>query len=195
MAITIRILKQVTVSPGGSFPDTITAEFAIQNDAVSSTWYRWTRGSIPGDTADVPAFLAAEGASRYTEAQAGGVTMTPNQVNTGNYAWEHWQYRDVFADASFRLEVGMLGLGTAPSAAVYRTMLNNALEELTPLAGTQFETHFGNKRASKGFGTTPSAPVGALTLAQCDVFDSFLREWLSARRSDVLWAKSIVGLV
>jgi hypothetical protein len=193
MAITIRILKQVTVSPGGSFPDTITAEFAIQNDAISSTWYKWTVGSIPAETADVPAFLAADGTTHYTNAQAAGVTMTNNQVNTGNYAWEHWQYRDVFADASFRLEVGMLGLGSAPLVGVYRTMLNNALSELTPLAGTQFETHFANKRASKGFGT--SGPVGSITLAQCDTFDSFMREWLSARRSDVLWAKSIVGLV
>jgi hypothetical protein len=192
MAITIRILKQVTVNPGPPLPASILAEFAIQNDAVSPTWYRWSRGGIPSNTSDVQAFLDAEGASLYTDAAAANVTMTPNQVNTGNYAWEHWQYRDVFADASFRLEVGMLGLGSTPLVGAYRTMLNNALNELTPLVGTQFETHFANKRASKGFGT--SGPVGSITLAQCDAFDSFMREWLSARRADVLWAKSIVGL-
>lgn len=192
MTITIRILKTANVpaNPFPPLPASITAEFAIQNDAVSSTWYKWTRGGIPPETSDVQAFLDTEGAALYVDAQAGGVTMTQAQVNQGNYSYQHWAHKDTIGAASFRLEAGMFTLGTSPTVGAFRTALTNTLTELAPLAGTDFETHFNNKRAAAGL----AGAVSGFSLAQCNQFDSLLREWLSARKSDVLWAKSIVGL-
>lgn len=190
MAITIRILNQTTTPPNPSGNTFISATFAIQNDAISGTWYKWSRSGIPSNTADVLAFLQAENGVLYTDAQAGGVTLTQAQVNASNYAWQHWDNRDTFAGASYTLEIGMFQLGTSPTVGAYRTMLNGVLTTLVPLVGTDFETHFNNKRASAGL----AGAVGGFSLTQCDQFDNLLRSWLSARRADVLWAKSIVGL-
>jgi hypothetical protein len=194
MAITIRILKQVTVSPGGSFPDTITAEFAIQNDAVSSTWYRWSRGGIPGNTADVPAFLAAEGASLYTDAAAGGVTMTADQVNAGVYAWQHFAYRDIFDIASYLLGQGGYDLATpptAPTTVAKRTMLSSvATYLLNNLGSTPFERSFINERSmAQATGT-----ISTMTDAQLATYRAFIGGWIGDRIDNANKAAKLLGL-
>jgi hypothetical protein len=118
------------------------------------------------------------------------VTMTQAEVNQGNYAYQHWAHRHTFADATYTLEQGMFTLGTSPTVGAFRTMLTGVLTTLAALSGTVFETHFNNLRAAKGL----SGAVSGFSLAQCAQFDAFLREWLSARKTDVLWAKTIAGL-
>lgn len=76
MTITITILKSTVVPGNPAFGtiDTQTADFAIQNDAVSTTWYRWAMGGIPSG-ADVQSTLDANGPSLYPPAQANNVVV------------------------------------------------------------------------------------------------------------------------
>jgi hypothetical protein len=188
--ITITILK-ISQIPGDTelnLPPTQAADFAIRNDAIAPTWYRWSRGGIT-QGADVQTFLDAEGASLYSEAVANSaLTMTQGQVNAGDFAWKHWANKDTFATAQYTYSVGMLG--GAATLAAYRIVLTNALTELAPLSGSQFDTEFTNERVALGV----NIAIGGMTLAQCQAFATLLDRWLSARRVDVLWAGSIVGL-
>lgn len=198
MAITIRILKQVTVSPGGSFPDTITAEFAIQNDAVNSTWYRWSRGGIPSNTADVQAFLDAEGASLYTEAAANNNQMTPDQVTDGVYAWQHYAYRDIFAHASTLIGEANFFNGnlappnaTNPTLAQTRTDLAAAQTYLGDnLAGTPFERSFYNER----FIAQVTGSIATKTAAECAAYLAWIRAWIGQRIDNADRAARQLGL-
>lgn len=73
MTITITILNIVQATPD-NLPASQTATFAIQNDAISQTWYRWSMGGIASG-ADVQAALNANAPSLYAEASANGVTI------------------------------------------------------------------------------------------------------------------------
>ena len=196
MTITIRLLN-VTNVPANIFPPlpaSISAQFAIRNDADTNLWYKLTRGGIPADTVDVQAFLDNESASLYADAKTGGVTMTQAEVNAGNYAYQHWAYRAVFASAHYQYTIGMLS--GAATLAAYRSVLSNAFAELAPLAGTQFDTEFSNERTAQ---STPTANItgaigGFTTLPQCQIFATLLDRWLSARRVDVMWAMNFFGM-
>lgn len=185
MTITATILKITTsISP----VDNTTSQninFAIQNDAISNTWYR---GNIGGISGDAQTFLNANGSDLYIAAQAGNVTMTQKQVNIGNFAWQHWTNRDIFAIAHYTYTTGMLS--GAATLAAYRTVLQNALTELAPLSGSQFDTEFTNERVALAL----NIAVNTMTLAQCQAFATLMDRWLSARRVDCIWAQSIVGL-
>lgn len=186
MTITITVLKivQVPGNPVLGTSATQAAEFAIRNDAIAPTWYRWSRGNIT-QGADVQAFLDGEGAALYNDAVANSAsTMTQKQVNVGSFAWQHWSNRNVFASAQYTYTTGMLTAPNPPSLADYRTVLTNAFAELAPLAGSQFDTEFATERAALGV----TAAIGSMTLAQCQTFATLLDRWLSARRVDCLWA-------
>lgn len=184
MTITIMLLGVVSIPGQGLGPDTQKAAFAIRNDADTNVWYRGSRSGIPADTVDVQAFLNAESASLYTDAKASNVVLTQGQVNVGNYAYQHWSNRNVFAAAHYKYATGMLS--GAATLAAYRTVLSDAFAELAPLSGSQFDTEFSNERTALGLTTA----IGSMTLAQCQAFATLLDRWLSARRVDVLWSMS-----
>lgn len=189
MTITITILsiRQIPAQAGDTSPPTQASDFAIKDDTVSSTWYRWSLGGIT-QGADVQAVLDSRGSELYSGAQSNNVTMTQGQVNSGNFAWLHWSNRDVFATAQYTYSIGMLG--GAATLSAYRTVLQNALTELSPLSGSQFDTEFTNERVALGV----NIAVSTMTLAQCQTFATLLDRWLSARRVDVLWSHDIVGV-
>lgn len=196
MTIVIRILKQATVNPGPPLPASITAEFAIRDDATSSTWYRYRKGNIPSATSDIQAFLDAEGASLYSEAvganasdPAKNPTMTQNQVDTQFYLWQHFDHREIFGFALYKLEDGIrTSTGTLPN---YQTILGDALGVITGaslLAG--FTTHLTNERTAQALNIAP----GTMTLAQCRAFDELLHIWLNARLVSAVYAFTIGGV-
>ncbi len=185
MTISFTVLGVVTIPGQGLGPDVQRAVFAVTNDTV--TFYRGQRGGIAAG-ADVPTYLTANADALYAEAVAGGVTLTQGQVNVGNYAYQHWQYRNVFAAAHYRYTIGMLS--GAATLAAYRTVLGDAFAELAPLSGSQFDTEFANERTALGLTTA----IGSMTLAQCQAFATLLDRWLSARRVDVLLSMSFYGM-
>lgn len=208
MAITIRILSVRTI-PGQTFPPTdpqIVAEFAIQNDAVSSTWYKWSRGGIPANTSDVPAFLAAEGASLYSEAVAANAanptqypTMTDDQVNAGVYAWQHFQYRDIFDIASYLVgnsnffngTLNFEGGGTNPTVTQGRTDLQAVTTYLTNnLNDTPFERSFCNERFIAGVTGT----ISTKTAAELAAYLAWIRSWIGDRIDNANKAARLLGL-
>lgn len=76
MTITITILQinQIPADPLLGSPATQHADFAIQNDAISTTWYKWSMGKIDAG-ADVQTVLNANASSLYTDAAASGNVM------------------------------------------------------------------------------------------------------------------------
>ncbi len=92
-------------------------------------------------------------------------------------------HKDTFIKASDTLELGIASLPASPTLANYRAVLIAALQELAPLAGTRFETHFNLERTAQGL--PPTLAIGNMTLAQCAAFDNLLHVWLSARKVDV----------
>lgn len=184
MAVTI--LRQATVSatPGSSAYIEVVA--AIPN---GGSFLRYLVAPIPINTPDVQAYLNANESTYLASALANNaLSMTQKQVNVGDFAWQHWANRDVFAIAHYTYTVGMLG--GAATLAAYRTVLTNAFAELSPLSGSQFDTELTNERIALGV----NIAISTMTLAQCQAFATLLDRWLSARQVDSLWSGIILGL-
>ncbi len=114
--------------------------------------------------------------------------QTQAQTNAA-YVALNLQYEEVFKAASNLLETGIMGLPLVINAAfvtAYRNVLSDAVAALAPLAGTPFQTHFSLESLGRGFGLVPNPQV--LPQAQLPTFDSFLHEWLNARKVDAVIA-------
>lgn len=110
--------------------------------------------------------------------------QTQEQI-TAAYIQLDLDYKQVFINASNILETGLMaGVSTL---AAYRTVLNNTIIALVPLAGTRFETHFNVERTAQGL--PPSLVPNSMTLAQCAQFDTLLHVWLNARKIDAVIAQ------
>lgn len=188
--ITILGITQIPANPEFNVPATQSATFAVKGTGSA---YQWSRGGLAAELtqAQIQTQLNSEADALLADAIASGApTMTDAQVAAGNYAWLHWSNRDTFAAASYQLEVGIFGV--AQTLASYQAVIQSALNALIPLAGSVFQTNFDNERTAQGLPTANTA--SAYTQAQCRSMDTFLRAWLAARKADVLWAKTIVGL-
>jgi hypothetical protein len=184
--ITILSIQQLTAIIDPPTPARQNVLIAATNDG-GVTYYRMYRGDIAAGV-DVPAYVITNAQAIYDDAFAGGISMTPGQVHAASYAWQHWINRDIFATAHYTYSIGMLS--GAATLAAYRSVLQNALTDLAPLAGSQFDTEFTNERVALGVNIT----ISTMTLVQCQTFATLLDRWLSARRVDVLWSKVIVGV-
>jgi hypothetical protein len=167
MAITIIVLNQTTINLPPPLPANITAEFAIQDDAVAPTWYKWTRGGIPANTSNVQAFLDAEASALYADASAGGTAITENQIAILQLAGVAEYYDAVALQARKNLIDGNN----------LQTSLNELVDKLNNNA-TEFG-YFTSYKNGRGLaGTVTPADIAAMTAVNRQLLLAIIAEWM-----------------
>lgn len=177
MAITIQIYKQITTpAQGGPNPSDgyITAHFAIRDDAVAPTWYRWQRGGIPLSTIDVQAFLEAEGTSLYTSAAANGDVVTDTDIEIFKLYRASAYYDAIMVRARKNLTESLTLVQS----------LNELVDKLND--DTPEFNNFTTYKNGRGLaGTVTPADITAMTVANRQLLLAIIVEWVALNLAGV----------